>query len=295
MQVLCSVRLGSFAIVTTSVGLVTEGVEVTPLPVYDDWFIIIVASQEWEYAATEATPQECNTAIQECLNYINTTSDSTSSYRRSEINVNDVKNLHSYIFMEVGFDKSSNSDSEYTGSSDYSASKVKFVNAYKKELQDVKVVWSANKHFMTEQFTEFSRWLNIVAEKVSVPMGDYIEEQQEKWASWNSYPRQEIQLRGPITNPDGSINTIAKDWADKLAKFDIKRASEAINKFETDWTTMFSWIDPRTIMSWDTAMINAEQELAIDSFIIHFMFTTFDFFNHYLWFLYLLASWYMVH
>ena len=82
--------------------------------------------------------------------------------------------------MEVGFDKSSNSDSEYTGSSDYSASKVKFVNAYKKELQDVKVVWSANKHFMTEQFTEFSRWLNIVAEKVSVPMGDYIEEQQEK-------------------------------------------------------------------------------------------------------------------
>ena len=49
------------------------------------------------------------------------------------------------------------------------------------------------------------------------------------------------KTRNPVawTNPDRSINTIAKDWAAKLAKSDIKKASEAINKFETDWTTSF--------------------------------------------------------
>ena len=71
------------------------------------WFLIIAAKQEWKYAAAEATPGvQCS----------NMASDPSSLYRRSErtvnaeINVNDIRNLHYYIFMEVGFDKSAYSN-----------------------------------------------------------------------------------------------------------------------------------------------------------------------------------------
>ena len=87
--------------------------------------------------------------------------------------------------MEVGFDKSSDSDSEYFDSvyddsdSDYSALNVEFTGNCKKELQDVIIVWSLNKCFMTEQYTEFSRHFNIGAGKISVYMGESIDQQEK--------------------------------------------------------------------------------------------------------------------
>ena len=69
-------------------------------------------------------PQECNAAIQECPTYTAETSDLLSSSHES--NVNDARNLHSYMFMEIGYCsadvqvvKPSDSDSEYSDS-DYS-------------------------------------------------------------------------------------------------------------------------------------------------------------------------------
>ena len=144
----------------------------------------------------------------------------------------------------MGFD-SEYFDSEYSGSgyndndSEYSASNVEFTGACKKKLHDVIIVWSVNKHFVAEQFTEFSRRLNIMTEKISIHMGKLIE-QQEKigFMAFRPEPRDPLEW----ADADGNIDPDGKKFADDIVKLEMKQVSASLRKYKTDWTTIFPWI-----------------------------------------------------
>ena len=175
-------------------------------------------------------------------------SDSSSSYRRSESNINST--LHSCVFMQmevVEVVNSSDGDSQYSDNeyddndSAHSASNVEFTGACRKDLQNVIIVWSMNKHFMTEQFNKFNSSVITVSGKISEEMGISIA-QQSKLSCTHFMP--EKQDPSIWTNVDGTIDEEKKKFVDELYKHNsgIKIVYASIKKYETDWKTMFPWI-----------------------------------------------------
>jgi len=92
---------------------------------------------------------------------------------------------------------------------------------------------------MNKQYTDFSRCVNIVAGKSSVLMGESIK-QQEKISFMAFKPK--LRNRIEYTDNDGNVDPDGKKFADDISKLQMKKVFASLDKFETDWTTMFSWI-----------------------------------------------------
>ena len=100
------------------------------------------------------------------------------------------------------------------------------------------IVWSMNKHFTTEQFNNFNSSVITVSGMIRVHMGILIEQQAKLGAlAFKPKPRDPLEW----TEDDGTINVETKKWVDRLMKYEanMKQVSDAIRKYNTDWTTMF--------------------------------------------------------